>query len=53
MARIEKVGAELIPEALKLRLELLSIVLDRDESGRPLYKSLGFGENYENMGVTL
>ena len=32
MARIEKVGAELIPEALKLRLELLSIVLDRDES---------------------
>ena len=32
MARIEKVDAKLIPEALKLRLELLSIVLDRDES---------------------
>ena len=32
MARIEKVNAKLIPEALKLRLELLSIVLDRDES---------------------
>lgn len=32
MARIEKVGTELISAALKLRLELLSIVLDRDES---------------------
>lgn len=32
MARVEKVGASLIPEALKMRLELLSLVLNRDES---------------------
>ncbi len=32
MAKIEKVSEELIPSALKLRRELLSIVLDRDES---------------------
>ncbi len=32
MAKIEKVSEELIPSALKLRRELLSIVSDRDES---------------------
>lgn len=32
MVKVEKASTELIPAALKLRLELLSIVLDRDES---------------------
>lgn len=32
MARIERVGASLIPAAIKMRLELLSLVLNRDES---------------------
>lgn len=31
MARVEKVGASLIPEALKMRREMLGIIYGRDE----------------------
>lgn len=41
----------LIDEARKRGVTYVS--LDATKSGRPLYSSLGFSENHENMGVTL
>lgn len=41
----------LLGEARERKVGYIS--LDATENGRPLYKSLGFKENEENMGITL
>ncbi len=41
----------ILDEARRRGVSYVSI--DATENGRPLYKALGFGENHENMGVTL
>lgn len=53
MARIEKVNAELISMALKMRRGVSYVSLDATEQGKPLYKALGFDDNHENMGIDL
>lgn len=41
----------LLDEARERKVGYVS--LDATENGRPLYLSLGFKENEENMGITL